>query len=113
VSAWTKFLRQARARLRPAPRWWLGTPYRITMAPAFDYPGYLLKLHRSQGVDWMNLPARAVGAACTGPDAREFTAAAEVLAAGGLQWALPWQLDGHGNLTAPVTRAAGLGGGAP
>jgi hypothetical protein len=90
----------ARAWLGLPPMWWLGTPYRVTIAPC-GQAGYVLKIGHRHGVEWVHLPARAEPP--TRPDEREFTAASAALRDRGLAWVLPWELDEHGNLTAPVT----------
>jgi hypothetical protein len=82
----------------------LGTPQRATIA-ACGCGGYLLLIDYTDGREWLDLPLRTEE--YDHPDEREFTAAAEHLAARGLAWVLPWQLDGHGNLTAPVIATTG------
>jgi hypothetical protein len=87
-------------RVRPRPCWWLGRPHRITIAPAAT-GGYVLKVHHSQGTEWVALPVRA--RVYDRPDVLHFAAASEALTARRLRWVLPWELDADGNLTAPVT----------
>jgi hypothetical protein len=77
----------------------LGTPQRATIAP-YACGGYMLLIDYTDGRERLDLPRRAEE--YDRPDDREFTAAAGHLAARGLAWVLPWQLDVHGNLTAPV-----------
>lgn len=97
-------LRAFLTRFRPRPRWWLGTPYRATIRP-FDNGRYVLTIACTEGVDWIDLADR-IGKLHPDdhPDARDFVAAADELDARGLAWVLPFGLDEHGNLTAPVTR---------
>ena len=87
-------------QVRPRPKWWLGTPYRATIAPAAR-GGYVLKIHHTQGTEWVKLPPRT--RVYDRPDERAFAAAAEALAARRLAWVLPWELNGNGDLTAAVT----------
>jgi hypothetical protein len=81
----------------------LGVPYRATIAAA-ACDGYLLLISYTNGTEWLDLGHRAE--AYDHPDEREFAAAADLLAARGLDWVLPWELDRQGNLTAPVTATA-------
>jgi hypothetical protein len=94
-----RWARSVRAWLGLPPMWWLGKPYRATIAPAAGRAGYVLKIGHRQGVEWVDLPARSETP--SRPDEREFAAASAALAARGLAWVLPWELDGDGNLTAP------------
>jgi hypothetical protein len=96
-------LLRAVARFRPRPAWWLGRPHRATIARAAS-GGYRLLIHHDQGVEWIDLPERTEPYEY--PDDREFTAATDALADRRLVWVLPWQLDQHGNLTAPLARVA-------
>ncbi|OJF15519.1 hypothetical protein [Couchioplanes caeruleus] len=96
---WRSLLRGLLSRVRPRRLWWLGTPYRVTIA-AVAAGGYVLQIHHTQGVEWVDLPRRT--RVCDHPDEREFVATVAALAERGLVWVLPWQLDEHGNLTAPV-----------
>lgn len=89
------------SRFRPPPGWWLGTASRVTIAPAGWGGGYVVMLHRTQGVEWIFLPPRT--RVYDRPDEREFFATSQALTARGLTWVLPWELDRGGNLTAPVT----------
>jgi hypothetical protein len=89
-----------RAGLWPRPLWWLGKPRWVTIAPTAG--GYVLQIHHTQGVEWVDLPPRT--GTFDRPDAREFTAASAALAVRGLVWELPWLLDRSGHLTALVTR---------
>ena len=90
-------------RVRPRPRFWLGTPYRATIVP-FACGGYVLRIACTQGCDHVDLADRSGESAdYDHPDERDFAIAAEALTARGLAWVLPWELDANGNLTAPVT----------
>jgi hypothetical protein len=100
---WRVALHAWLTRFRPTDRWWLGTPYRVVIVPA-ACGGYTLMIVCPQGVDWVDLPLRDDD--YDHPDDREFTAASAALAARGLVWVLPWQLDEHGNLTAPVVASS-------
>jgi hypothetical protein len=85
----------------------LGTPQRATIVP-YACGGYLLLIDYDQGRERLDLADRSGDLRdYDHPDERDFTAAAEHLAARGLAWLLPWQLDGHGNLTAPVIAMTG------
>jgi hypothetical protein len=95
-------LRVLAARLRPRPAFWLGKPIRVTIAAA-ACGGYILRIHHTQGVEWIDLPDRTE--AYDRPDEREFTAAAAALTGRRLVWVLPWELDECGNLTAPAVPA--------
>jgi hypothetical protein len=97
----------ALSRFRPRPMWWLGRPYRVTIAAAAS-GGYLLLIHHTQGTEWIELPTRTEP--YDHPDEREFSAAADALAARRLAWVLPWQLDANGSLTAPITTLTGPDG---
>jgi hypothetical protein len=101
----TGWAEAARSWLGIPPMWWLGRPHQVTIAPTGDRTGYLLKILHSQGVEWVDLPTRADRVPPVRPDEREFTAAGAALRDRGLTWVLPWDLDEHGNLTAPVTTA--------
>ncbi len=84
----------------------LGRPQRATIAP-YACGGYLLLIDYDQGRERLDLADRSGDLAdYDHPDDRDFIAAAEHLAARGLVWVLPWQLDQHGNLTAPVVPVA-------
>ncbi|OJF09785.1 hypothetical protein [Couchioplanes caeruleus] len=87
-------------RVRPRTGWWLGPASRVTIAPA-GWCGYALKIHRNQGVEWIDLPRR--NRVYDRPDEHQLRAVCEALAERRLTWVLPWGLDSEGNLTAPVT----------
>lgn len=99
----TSWIHAVRTWLGFPPMWWLGKPHQVTIAPTGEQTGYLLKILHSQGVEWVDLPARTDTAPLARPDEREFAAASTALRDRGLAWVLPWDLDAHGNLTASVT----------
>jgi hypothetical protein len=85
----------------------LGTPQRATIAP-YACGGYMLLIDYDQGRERLDLADRSGDLHdYDRPDDRDFTAAADHMAARGLAWVLPWQLDPHGNLTAPVVPVTG------
>ncbi len=88
-------------RLGIQPKWWLGRPVRATIRPVSWGDGYALAIQHTEGVEWIDLPGRT--RVYDHPDKPEFDATAAALAARGLAWVLPWELDERGNLTAPVT----------
>ncbi len=92
-------LRALLSHVRPRPRWWLGRAHTVVIAPA-PGGGYVLKILREQGCDWVPLPARA--RVYDRPDVRDFAAASAALIDRGVIWVLPFGLDPDGNLTAPV-----------
>ncbi|GGQ44053.1 hypothetical protein [Couchioplanes azureus] len=95
-----RLLNRFAIRVCPWTGWWLGPASRVTIAPA-GWGGYVLQVHRSQGVEWIALPRR--DRVYERPEEHQFHAAAEALAERGLAWVLPWGLDTEGNLTAEVT----------
>lgn len=93
-------LRRAVARVRPRPRWWLGTPLRATIAPA-AHGGYLLLIHYTQGTEWVStLPVRT--SQPDRPTEGEFTAVADALTARGLTRTSPWQIDADARLCTDI-----------
>jgi hypothetical protein len=84
----------------------LGTPQRATIAP-YACGGYMLLIDYTDGRERLDLADRYDNLHdYDHPDDRDFTAAADHLAARGLAWVLPWALDQHGNLTAPIVPVA-------
>ena len=51
-------LRVLLSRVRPRPRWWLGRAHTVVIVPD-PGGGYVLKILREQGCDWVPLPAHA------------------------------------------------------
>jgi hypothetical protein len=84
----------------------LSHPQRATIAP-YACNRYMLLIDYDQGRERLDLADRPGELHdYDHPGRRAFTAAAEHLAARGLVWVLPWQLDHNGNLTAPVVPVA-------
>ncbi|WP_018218223.1 hypothetical protein [Salinispora vitiensis] len=100
-------LRRAVARVRPRPRWWLGTPLRATIAPAAS-GGYLLLIHCTQGTEWVRTLPRRNGTPDR-PDEGEFAAVADALTARGLTRTSPWHIDSDARLCTDITTTRATG----
>lgn len=100
-------LRRVAARVRPRPRWWLGTPLRATIAPA-THGGYLLLIHYTQGTEWVRtLPAHT--SQPDRPNEGEFAAVADALTARGLTRTSPWHIDSDARLFTDITTTRATG----
>jgi hypothetical protein len=108
-------LRWLLARCRPRRNFWLGRPLRATIAR--DTNGrYVLRIHYTQGTDWVCLPATMSMPAwreSAPPDDRQLAAVAAALADRSLARTTSWQIDTNADLCAPLTTTSRLNTGDP